>query len=143
MSTPIILRDFSFTRDFRKINWGPTIWYNLLRAVCAGLILGILMFIFPQGTSDRFTAIAAPLVWPIAYLIIFLPMGIVFSILRSLPFVGLLAAFFSIVAVAIGDPIVCILHKLLPKLVPVESPPIFSFNLIFWVLDAPEISIAA
>ena len=101
------------------------------------------MFIFPQGTSDRFTAIAAPLVWPIAYLIIFLPMGIVFSILRSLPFVGLLAAFFSIVAVAIGDPIVCILHKLLPKLVPVESPPIFSFNLIFWVLDAPEISIAA
>lgn len=142
MSTPIILRDFSFTRDFRKINWVPTIWYNLLRAVCAGLIIGVLMLIIPQGTEDRFTALAAPLVWPIAYLIIFLPMGIVFSILGSLPFVGLLAAFFSIVAVAIGDPIVCVLHKLVPKLVPVESPPIFSLNLIFWVLDAPEISIA-
>ena len=142
MSTPFILRDFSFIRDFRNINWVPTIWYNALRAICAGLVIGILMLIFPQGTEGRFTAIAVPLVWPIAYFIIFLPMGIVFSILRNLPFVGLLAAFFSIVSVAIGDPIVCVLHKFLPKLVPVESPPIFSLNLVFWVLDAPEISIA-
>jgi hypothetical protein len=142
MSTPIILRDFRFTRDFRKIKWGATIWYNLLRAACAGLVLGILMFIFPQSADDRFTAIAAPLLWPIAFLVMFLPMGVVFSVLRKLPFVGLLAAFFALLAVAIGDPIVCVLHKLFPKLVPIESPPIFSLNLVFWVLDAPEIAIA-
>lgn len=142
MSTPIILRDFRFARDFRKIKWGATIWYNLLRAACAGLVLGILMLIFAQSADDRFTAIAAPLVWPIAFLVIFLPMGVVFSVLRELPFVGLLAAFFALVAVAIGDPIVCVLHKLSPKVIPVESPPIFSLNLIFWVLDAPEILIA-
>jgi hypothetical protein len=141
MSTPIILREFSFTRDFRKIDWGPTIWYNLLRAGCAGLMLGILMFIFPQGTHDRFTAIAAPLVWPILYLVVFLPMGVAFSVLRNLPFVGLLAPFFAFMAVAIGDPILCVLHKIIPRIVPVESTPIFSLNLIFWVLDAPEISI--
>jgi len=142
MSTPIILRDFKFTRDFRQIQWGPTLQYNLLRSACAGLVLGILMFIFPQSQGDRLTALAAPFVWPFGYLFMFLPMGLVFSLLRGVPFVGLLAAFFAIVAVSIGDPIVCILHKFVPKLVPVDSPPLFSVYLIFWVLNAPEISVA-
>ena len=141
MSTPIILRDFHFTRDFRHIKWGATLWYNLLRSVCAGLVLGILMFIFPQGDEGS-TPFAAPLIWPIAYLFIFLPMGIVLSFLRDIPFVGLFAGFCALIAVGIGDPIVCILHKLSPKIVLVESPPLFSFNLIFWLLDAPEITIA-
>jgi hypothetical protein len=100
------------------------------------------MFFFPQGEADQFTAIAAPLVWTIGYLMVFIPMGIIFSILRELPFVGLLAAFFSLVAVAIGDPVICILYRFIPKLVPVESPPIFSLLLVFWVLDAPELTIA-
>lgn len=142
MSTPIILRDFRLTRDFREIQWGATIWYNLLRAACAGLVVGVLMFIFPQSMGDRTTALAIPFVWPIAYLIIFLPAGIVFSLLQALPFIGLLAALFAFVAVGIGDPIASILHKLRPQIVPVESPPLFSLHLIFWVLAAPEISLA-
>jgi hypothetical protein len=100
------------------------------------------MFFFPQSPGDQMTALAAPLIWPIGYLIMFLPMGIVFSLLRSLPFVGLIAMFFAIIAVSIGDPIVCILHKIFPKIVPVDSPPIFSLYLIFWVLNAPEFSVA-
>ena len=142
MSTPVILREFRFTRDFRQIQWKATIWYNLLRAACAGLVIGILMFIFPQSAGDRTTALAAPFIWPIAYVIVFLPMGIIFSLLRSIPFVGLIAAFFALVAVAIGDPIVCILHKIFPNIVPVASPPLFSLYLVFWVLSAPEISVS-
>lgn len=142
MSTPLILRDFQFTRDFRQIKWGATLWYNLLRSMSAGLVLGILMFLFPQSEGDRMTALAAPLVWPFAYFFMFLPMGIVFSVLRGLPFVGLIAMFFALIAVSIGDPIICILHKFFPRLVPVASPPLFSFFLVFWVLDAPEFSIA-
>ncbi len=142
MSTPLIVRDFQFSRDFRKIQWGATLWYNLLRASCAGLVIGVLMFFFNQNETDLFSAIASPLVWPIGYLILFLPLGIIFSILRELPFVGILSVFFSLIAVAIGDPIVCILHKFFPKLVPVESPSIFSLILVFWVLDAPEFPIA-
>jgi len=142
MTTPIILRDFRFMRDFRQIQWGYTIWYNLLRSACAGLVIGIIMFIFPQSEGDRITAIAAPFVWPIAYLIIFLPLGVILSILRGLPFVGLFAAGFAFVAVAIGDPIVCVLRKIFPKSVPVDSPLLFSLYLIFWVLDAPEVAVA-
>ncbi|HMO52365.1 MAG TPA: hypothetical protein PKA21_14695 [Kiritimatiellia bacterium] len=142
MSTPIILRDFSFFRDFRQIQWGATLWYNLLRSACAGLVLGILMFIFPEAAGDRTSALTTPFIWPIAYVILFLPMGIIFSLLRNLPFVGLIAAFFALIAVAIGDPIVCILHKIFPKIVPVESPPLFSLYIVFWVLNAPEVSVA-
>ena len=142
MSTPLIVREFQFARDFRKIQWGATLWYNLMRAACAGLVLGILMFFFPQSEADRFTGLAAPLFWPVAYLIMFLPMGVVFSVLRELPFVGLLAAFFFFFSVAVGDPLVCLIHKLAPKLVPVDAPPLFSLSLVFWVLDAPEFSVA-
>lgn len=142
MTTPIILRDFSFTRDFRQIQWGATIWYNLLRAACAGLVLGIFLFFFPQSPGDQMRALATPLIWPIGYLIMFLPMGIIFSLLRNLPFVGIIALFFAIIAVSIGDPIVCILHKIFPKIVPVDSPPLFSLYLVFWVLNAPEFSVA-
>lgn len=100
------------------------------------------MLFFPQSETDRFVALAAPIFWPIGYLIIFLPMGIILSIFRVLPFVHFISAFFSLIAVAIGDPIVCLIHKFFSKLVPVESPPLFSFCLVFWVLDAPEFSIA-
>lgn len=142
MSIPIILRGFQFSRDFRQIKWGATLWYNLLRAASAGVVLGVLIFLFPHREDARISALVLPFVWPIAYLVMFLPMGVVFAVWRSLPFVDLLAAFFALIAVAIGDPLVCILHKIQPKLVPVESPALFSFYLIFWVLDAPEIILA-
>ncbi len=87
MSTPLIIRDFSFARDFRKIQWRATLWYNLLRASCAGLVIGVLLFIFPQNGDSRFMGLGGPLLWPIVYLIVFLPMGVVFSILREVPFV--------------------------------------------------------
>jgi len=87
-------------------------------------------------------ALAVPLVWPIFYLIVFLPIGIVFSLLQGLPYVGLFAAFLAVLAVGIGDPIVCLLYKLRPKIVPVDSPPLFSLYLIVWVLAVPEIVLA-
>lgn len=138
MDSTLIVKDFQFSRDFRRIKWGATLWYNLLRAFCAGLILGVLIFFFPPSEADRFTAIVAPLSWAVAYLIIFLPLGVVFSVLRDLPFVKPLAAFCSLVAVAIGDPILCVLYRFFPKIIPVESPSFFSLNLVFWVLDEPE-----
>ncbi|HQQ61267.1 MAG: hypothetical protein KBC66_00105 [Kiritimatiellae bacterium] len=142
MSTPIILRDFKFTRDFRQIRWGATLGYNLLRSLCAGIVIGVIMLVFPQAPDERMTAVFAPLIWPIGYICMFLPLGLVCSLLRGLPFVGIIAAFFSIIAVSLGDPLVCLIHKIFPKAVPVDAPPLFSLYLIFWVLDAPEISLA-
>lgn len=142
MTTPLIVRDFSFLRDFRHILWGPTLKYNLLRSACAGVVLGLAMITFPQD-GGRALGLVTPLMWPIGYLVFFLPFGIMLSLFRALPFVGLFAAFLSLIAVAIGDPIVYVLKKNFPQIVPVDSPPLFSLNLIFWVLDAPEVAIAA
>lgn len=51
--------------------------------------------------------------------------------------------FFTAFAVSIGDPLICILHKFFPKIVPVDDPPLFSTHFIYWVLDVPEVSIAS
>jgi hypothetical protein len=139
MSSPLILRDFQITRDFRQIKWGATLWYNLLRSVSAGIIIGVFL---AYSEKDPMTGLTAPLIWPLLYLTVFLPLGIVLSFLGRIPFVGLFAAFIALIAVSIGDPVVCILHKFFPKIVPVAAPPVFSFFIIFWVLDAPELSIA-
>lgn len=137
MSSTTFIKDFKFTRDFRQILWKETIWYNLLRSFAAGCILGLLSLIFSPSETNSSISLA-PLLWPFCYLFFFLPVGILFSILKNLPFVGLLAGFFSIIAVAIGDPLVFLIHKFAPKAVPVESPSFFSFYLIFWLLDPKE-----
>jgi hypothetical protein len=142
MSELLIIRKFDFLRDFRQIKWGTTLWYNLLRAICAGFVIGILMFFFPVEPNGRLSALLMPLGWPFVYLIIFLPIGILCSILRNIPFVGLFSMVVALISVAIGDPLVCIIHKLLPKSVPVESPSLFALLPVIWVLNAPEIVVA-
>lgn len=143
MPTPVILRDFSLTRDFRLVRWQDTLKYNLLRATCAGVVLGTLMFLFPQEPGMRGAALLAPIAWPITYLFFLVPLGMALALFRHVPFVGLFALFISLFAVAVGDPLVSILHRKYPSLVPVDSPPIFSATLIFWVLEAHEISVAS
>ncbi len=142
MITPVILREFRFSRDFRQIEWRYTLWYNLLRAACAGLVLAVLMLAFPQHPGDRAVALTAPFVWPIAYLCIFVPLGILLSLVQELPFVGLFSAFCALISVAAGDPIVCLIHWIEPRAVPVQAPTLFSLTLVFWVLDVPEIPVA-
>lgn len=136
MSIPVIIHEFSLTRDFRKIKWGATIWYNLLRSMSAGLVLGILMLIFPQQQGDQAAAFAGPIVWPFAYLFFFLPFGMILSLTaRFVPFVNIFTLFMALIAVTLGDPIVCVIHRLFPRFVPVAEPSLFSFDLTQWVLD--------
>lgn len=142
MSAPIILRNFKFTRDFRHIKWKETLWYNLLRSTAAGVVLGLLMHFTPQLQSELISSATTPLIWPFAYLFVFLPLGVLFSILKNLPFAGLIEGFLSLIAVSAGDPLVSLLYKFAPQTVPVESPPFFGFFLVFWVLDAEELLIA-
>lgn len=138
----IIAREFSFSKDFRSIKWGPTLQYNLLRAACAGLVLGVLMFLFPHSQADRNIAPAGPLIWMFGYLIFFLPFGLLLSLLSQfVPFIWLFSLFFALVTVTVGDPIVCFLKILVPKLVPVDAPPLFSTNMVIFVIAVPEVTV--
>lgn len=143
MSTPVLVHEFSITRDFRSIRWGATLWYNLIRSMAAGLVLGVLIsFSGQQGAVG--TAFGTPFIWPIIYLICLLPFGMIFGVVgQFVPIANLFTLFVALLAVTIGDPIVCILHKFFPKLVPVAAPSLFSFSLIQWVVDTEnEFSIA-
>jgi hypothetical protein len=137
-----IAREFSFSRDFRKIKWSATLGYNLLRSFFAGLIFGILMYFFPQGTNDQSVALTVPFIWPCAYLIFFVPFGLLLSFLSPfLRLTGLFSFFLALISVTLGDPILCVIKALFPQVVPVDEPPLFSTNLLIFVIDVPEISI--
>lgn len=160
MSDSVILRDFSFTRDFRRIRWLATIWFNVLRAICAGSVVTLLFFLMlffvrnnPElknndGTLSTMMAFM-PLFWPIGSYIGLFPFTLLFrGIAAVFPdgfgfFILIPVFFFTAFAVSIGDPLVCILKKFFPKIVPMDDPPLFSTHFVFWLLDAPEVSVAS
>ena len=145
-----IVRDFSFARDFRSIAWGATLKHNLLRAFCAGIVLSVFGFIMggnqpsvPGGQAQFSTGLllGMPFMFPIMFLVILLPMGIVCAKLSPhLPFVGIIAIFFAVL-VAVGDPLVCILSVFAPQVVPMHKPGIFMLSLIVWLLKGEEVDV--
>jgi len=136
----LILRDFRLARDFRSVEWGSTILYNLMRSSAAGLVLGIVIFCVSYSSGKpQWQMLAAPFIWPIGYLVMFLPFGLILSFLGSfIPFLGLVSIFFSIMAVTAGDPVICILHAVAPRFVPVARPSFLSLALIYYVLKPEE-----
>ncbi len=134
---PIIARDFSFSRDFRSIDWGATLKHNLLRAVCAGMVwAGIGLFTGPPHFVDP--PLLLPLIFPLGFLCVLLPLGLICAFLaKFIPFIGLLSVVIAILVV-VGDPIVCILSLIVPGLVPMHKPGFFMFSLIIWLLKTEE-----
>ena len=140
MTRTVIFREFSFNRDFRCILWKKTLGYNFLRNFCAGIICGIIMFLLG---NDVYLLVYYPIIWPFAYLIVTPVLIIICGILKGvIPIITYFASFLAIFMVSLGDPIVAIIHVLYPKMVPVNNPPLFSINLLFWVLSAEETAIA-
>lgn len=125
------MADFSFKRDFKNIDWGSTLQVNLIRAAFAGLI----WFIIRLFTGDSFSSSLIMLLFPVAYLIFLLPIGLVAGWLSSIgiPFIGLITVIISIFIV-VGDPPTFILHKVNPRLVPVEQYGFLNFRIIIFVL---------
>jgi hypothetical protein len=79
------------------------------------------------------------LLFPVAYFTFLLPVGLIAGWLsgRGVPFIGLFC-FFVALCVVVGDPIVFLLHKFKPGVVPVDSPRFFNFKIINFIIDDPE-----
>lgn len=125
------MADFSMKRDFKQVQWGPTLQVNLMRAFAAGLIIFIATAIANQDASMWFI----PLVLPIGYLIVYVPMGLIAEKLseKGVPYVGWVTVIIALI-VMIGDPIIYILYKFAPRLVPVEHFSFINFVMILFVL---------
>lgn len=142
----LIIRDFSLSRDFGSIAWGPTIGHNLLRSFCAGLVFSVLgLFTGPPQGMSMVPNFILPLFFPVIYLIVFLPLGLVCAFLaRFLPFVGLVTLVSAIFVIP-GDPIVWILSLTAPQFVPMHKPAFITPSLIIWLLksgDAVDLTVS-
>lgn len=132
----------SFWEYARRARWGSTLWLNLLRAFAAGIVwgLGILVVTLTTGEPSATPWYTVPFVAPFTYLLfvpIFLLAGKIFT-----TFVGgigeLAVGFFSFVLslmIAVGDPLVFLLHRQVPHLVPVDRFGFMNFKLVLFVLD--------
>jgi hypothetical protein len=128
---------FAFSRDFRSIRWGATLYYNMLRGFCSGIILavGSLFFYNEMAARGNYMLLMAWLIIPLGYPLIYLPMGLILRALGKMfaPFAFVAACFAMMVA--LGDPLVFLLHKINRNLVPVDRPDFFSLQMIIFVLD--------
>lgn len=135
---------FSFREDFKRIQWGRTIWLNLLRAFAAGIVFAIIAFFAELkhlSLANSLQCLALPFGMAIGYLV-FAPIFLIISKIVTAVFpgtwgegvVGLCMIFFGL-SLAFGDPLVYFLHKSKPHLVPTETFKFFNLVFVMFVLD--------
>lgn len=140
---------FSFRRDFEKVQWRRTLWLNLLRAFCAGIVWGIVMLIASFSNPSSAGAppwYALPFLLPIGYLFL-LPIYLISAKIVTTFIGGIgelavgLTTMFLGLALAVGDPLVFILHRTNPAMVPTEKFKLLNFSLVLYVLDPMKASL--
>jgi MFS superfamily sulfate permease-like transporter len=95
--------------------------------------------LFDRHTGIGWSALAVPLAWPLVYLVFLLTVGIVAALLAGMfdNIVGTVAAFMAFIMSlyqTAGDPLVYLLQRARPALVPIDRYPFLGFTLILWVL---------
>ena len=119
---------------FKGVDWKETAILNSLRAICAGVVLAVLMWLFPQGSTDTGSILSIFFGFVFLYWLFLFPIGYVAAKLSEMgvPWVGLVSTVFSLLIV-LGDPLVFLLK--LTKKLPI-SPDFapFNFCIIFLVL---------
>lgn len=122
----------------KKVEWSSTLWLNLPRAFCAGIIWSIVGII--SGLS-----LSSALLLPFGLLIAYIPLILTYAIIEKMPFlVGggflaqfVLAAYQASVSliVAVGDPFVYGIHYLKPSLLPVKTFSIINFKMCIFIFS--------
>jgi len=141
------MSEFSFSRDYKKVQWGRTLWLNLLRTFAAGLVITIIVLISGGNTGPNGPPLLAiPFLAPIGYLMVLpayliltkfvvaLEGGVVFKLALFCTFA------IPLLVLVAGDPLVFALHKLKPALVPTEKFNFMNFTFCLWVLDPQKVA---
>ena len=125
------MTDFSF----KNILWQSTLKINLIRAVVAGFVWTVIAVI--MGQDYPWLGVIAV---PVSYFLFFLPLGIISNWLRNqgVPYVWMLS-FITGIMVMPADPIVYLIHKSKPGLLPVKEYPLIEPAIVFWVYDEKTI----
>lgn len=141
------MSSFSLTRDFNKIAWKTTFLVNLERSFVAGIIWFCVALLSGEpllATTSEELGAWPFLFFPLVYFIFLLPAGLVYYFLAGLLsgcgfFIGLpvwLCGILVSLSIAVADPILFVISKIKPEIVPVEDYSFISLNLIIFVLKS-------
>jgi hypothetical protein len=134
--------DFSFFDDFQAIRWGQTLWFNLVRSMCAAVMLAAVLLLIPDKSEAWTLTRVMPLivVLPIAYLIYFILIVLPLLFVRRFiggvigEFINFALIVVTMIMASVGDPLLSLLYRVWPGIVP-TNPPFFSLRYFIWVLD--------
>lgn len=116
-----------------KVLWKETLWVNFLRSACA---LPLLLFVLSRSDSEQNFLILA-ILYPFIYLPLVAPILMLLKVLFEAigkQLAPILIIPMNIVFISGGDPLVFLLSKWNPSLVPIKNYPVFSFNAAMFVL---------
>ena len=132
------MSDWTLVKDFKKTDWKSTAIYNLERAFAAGLVWIPLTLIVNKETTASF------LLFPLVYFVYLVPLRLIayFICNLNIPLLCPILSFcsmFGSIAVVIGDPLVFLLFRILPRgYIPVENPKFFQFDVIVYVMKVEK-----
>ncbi len=128
----MIDRRFNVFKNLGRIAWKETVWINFLRATCAIPIL-----ILFSALANDYLPVGFYVFYPFLYLAIWGPFLYLLQAIISAfsePMGSIVTLLFVTISIAGGDPLVFLIHKLKPEIVPLEKYPFIFFAVFAFVL---------
>jgi hypothetical protein len=125
-------QSFDYSSESGRIAWSQTIGFNMIRTGVGGIIIALIALIATHDISSLVFIISAPIGW----LVCGLPAWLICQKLPDKP-KGIVALIFVLpflIIGLVGDPVIFIVSKIKPQLIPVENPGFMSVNAVLFVL---------
>lgn len=140
---------FNWRTDRKSVQWGPTIRLNSLRATAAGAVWAIIMLVTAgpgAGASSGTPWWSLPIILGLGYMIslpmFFLAAKIMTTFAGEAGELGVrFGTFVCGLAIALGDPLIYLLHRRQPSWVPVETFRPFNATMVIFVMNPVKATI--
>jgi hypothetical protein len=143
-SSESIAQTSSLGEFFRDVDWKNTLILNFERAFLASLVWAIVLFFITKAGgvgSEWETFIYFLVALPFSFTLLYIPLGVVYSYITrnktSESNIGCIITWMFVVAptlmIIVGDPILFLLHRIKPSLVPVDKYRFIEFSLAIFV----------
>lgn len=127
--------------DFKTVQWKPTAQLHLIRSVSAGLVWAVVLLLTVGNANDGPPWWAMPFMLPVLYFVGTPFYLVIAKAAAAFGDMGKAFAGFIILALAVGivvgDPLVYLLAKQRPDLVPVERFGFVNFVAVMFVTPPP------
>ena len=121
---------------FKNARFKETVWLNLVRGAAAGVVWMIILFIANPPEAKKAMLLTFPFGLAIGMVTIMPIISGIFKVMGSMgiPFMGLGNVVIALLVVP-GDPILYLLHKIKPEIVPVQDYKFITWNPFIVVTD--------